>query len=240
VAAGVLLPLAMAALLALLRTQLPDTDAALVLVVVVVAVAGAGSRTAGYLAAVSAAVWFDFFLTVPYYRFEMDRGADVRTAVLLVLVGLAVTEIGVAARRYRERAGEGSELLALVFSVATQAAGAGPAHELIDRVALDLVTLLDVPAVRFERVRPAAAEGRPRFAPDGRLVWGDVDWDVDAMGLPAGDIELPVRADDVSLGRFVVTARDTQPCPRPRRLVAVVLADQVGAALARRPRALSS
>ena len=37
----------------------------------VVAVAAAGHRAAGVLAAVSAAVWFDFFLTVPYERFTI-------------------------------------------------------------------------------------------------------------------------------------------------------------------------
>jgi K+-sensing histidine kinase KdpD len=239
VAAGLLLPLAASALLALVRRYLPDTDAALVLVVVVVAVASAGRRTAGYLAAMSAAVWFDFFLTVPYYHFQMTHGSDIRTAVLLLLVGIAVTEIGVAARRYRLQAGEESELLALVSSVASQAAGTGSGHELIDRVSRDLVSLLGVQAVRFERGRPATT-GRPRFEPDGGLSWGDVQWDIDTMGLPADDIELAVRADDVGLGRFVVTPRDTQPCPRGRRVVAVVLAEQVGAALARRPRALSS
>ena len=38
-------------------------------VVGVVAVATLGNRIAGGLAAVSAAVWFDFFFTLPYYRF---------------------------------------------------------------------------------------------------------------------------------------------------------------------------
>jgi K+-sensing histidine kinase KdpD len=41
-------------------------DAALVLVVVIVAVAANGHRLAGLLAALSAAAWFDFFLTAPH------------------------------------------------------------------------------------------------------------------------------------------------------------------------------
>jgi hypothetical protein len=38
----------------------------LLLVVVVVAIAAAGCRLAGVLAAVGAAVWFDFFFKLPY------------------------------------------------------------------------------------------------------------------------------------------------------------------------------
>ena len=34
------------------------------------------------LAAVSAAVWFGFFLTVPYERFTITRAADIETTVL--------------------------------------------------------------------------------------------------------------------------------------------------------------
>jgi Domain of unknown function (DUF4118) len=60
--AGLAAPLALTAALIPLRGSLPNTDAALALVLVVVAVAAAGRRLAGIVAAVSAAVWFDFFL----------------------------------------------------------------------------------------------------------------------------------------------------------------------------------
>ena len=236
--AGALGPLAACGLLALVRGSVPNTDAALVLVVVVVAVASAGRRPAGYIASVSAAVWFDFFLTVPYYHFQITRAADIRTAILLFLVGVAVTEIGTAARRSRDSASERSDLLALVSSITTQAARPGPGHELVERVATELVALLAVRSVGFEAMRPAV-QGRPRLEHDGRLTWGATEWDVDSLGLPADDIELPVRADDVALGRFVLVPYDGQACPHQRRIVAVVLAEQVGAALARRPRALS-
>jgi hypothetical protein len=66
---------------------------------------------------------------------------------------------------------------------------------------------------------------------DGRVVWGGVVWDVDGSGLPAEEIDVPVRAIETGIGRFVVTPHRGQPCPLQRRLVAVVLADQVGAVL---------
>jgi hypothetical protein len=66
VLAALAAPLGLAAILVPFRTSFPNTDAALALVLVVVAVAANGYRLAGILAAVSTAVWFDFFLTQPY------------------------------------------------------------------------------------------------------------------------------------------------------------------------------
>src|SRR5580704_1474925 len=65
IAAAVVVPLALAAILLPWRGSWPNTNVALLLVVAVVAVAAAGSRIAGALAAVSAAAWFDFFYTLP-------------------------------------------------------------------------------------------------------------------------------------------------------------------------------
>ena len=56
---------------------------------------------AGGLAAVSAAVWFGFFFTVPYYRFTIRSSADITTAVLLVVTGLAVSQLAARARRLK-------------------------------------------------------------------------------------------------------------------------------------------
>ena len=71
-------PLALAAILVPWRASFPNTDAALVLILLVVAVAANGYRLAGLVAALSAAVWFDFFLTRPYERFSIFRRADTR------------------------------------------------------------------------------------------------------------------------------------------------------------------
>lgn len=80
--AAIVGPLAVSAALTPVRHSLSNTDAAL-LVAVVVAVAAVGHRVAGYLAAVSSAAWFDFFLTQPYEHFTITRRADVETTVLL-------------------------------------------------------------------------------------------------------------------------------------------------------------
>jgi hypothetical protein len=86
-------PLAAAAVLLPFRGSWSNTNVALLLVVVVVAVAAMGNRMAGALAAVWAAVWFDFFFTLPYYRFTIRNSPDVTTAVCLLLTGLAVSQL---------------------------------------------------------------------------------------------------------------------------------------------------
>ena len=78
VLAAIAVPLALAVILVPFRSGFPNTDAALALIVVVVAVAANGNRLAGVLAAVSAAVWFDFFLTQPYERFSITAGMTSR------------------------------------------------------------------------------------------------------------------------------------------------------------------
>ena len=92
--AGLAAPLALTAVLVPFRVSLPNIDAALALALVVVAVAATGRRAAGVLAA----VWFDFFLTVPHERLTITRRADIETTVLILAVGIAVTEIAVRGR----------------------------------------------------------------------------------------------------------------------------------------------
>ena len=72
----------------------------------IVAAASTGLRSAGLVAALSSAAWFDFFLTEPYHGFAIPRPGDVETAVLLVLVGVAVTEIALWGRRQQARASQ--------------------------------------------------------------------------------------------------------------------------------------
>jgi hypothetical protein len=78
-----------------------------------------------------------------------------------------------------------------------------------------------------------------RLATDGshRALFGDVvidelRWGVQAMGFPGREVELPVIARGETVGRFVLIPTPGEPVSFDRRVVAVALADQVGAALA--------
>ncbi|MEU7746451.1 DUF4118 domain-containing protein [Nonomuraea sp. NPDC049158] len=97
--AALVVPLAVTVVLLPFRTSLPNTSVALFLVVMVVAVAASGNRLAGALTAISAGVWFDFFFTQPYQRFAITKSVDLQTAVLLLVVGLAVSQLAARARR---------------------------------------------------------------------------------------------------------------------------------------------
>src|SRR5499425_985611 len=118
VLAALAAPLLLTVILVPFRASFPNTDAALALILVVVAVAANGYRLAGYLAALSAAVWFDFFLTRPYEQFAITRRADIETTVLMVLVGVLVTELAVRGRRHREVAATKAGYLASISTTA--------------------------------------------------------------------------------------------------------------------------
>ncbi|MET8403792.1 SpoIIE family protein phosphatase [Streptomyces sp900116325] len=101
--AAVAVPLAACAVLLPVRDTLSQTNVALILMLVVAAVAALGDRWAAALTALSAAVWFVFFFTTPYGSFiRFNNADDIVTAGLLLVVGLAVSQL---ARRYsREHA----------------------------------------------------------------------------------------------------------------------------------------
>jgi K+-sensing histidine kinase KdpD len=148
VAAGLLGPLALAAILVPFRAHFENTDAALVMLLMVVAVAAAGNRLAGYLAALSAAVWFDFFLTRPYQTFNITSRYDIETTVLLLIIGVAVTELAVWGRREHAAAGRRAGYLAGIgVTVEAVAAGEGPS-ELIEEVSGQLTRVLSLRSCR--------------------------------------------------------------------------------------------
>ena len=82
-----------------LRQSISGADAALVLVTVIVAVATSGQRVSGVLAAASSSVWFDFFFTQPYDHLSIVHRGDIETTVLLLAVGVALTELAARGQR---------------------------------------------------------------------------------------------------------------------------------------------
>ncbi|MEU1629932.1 DUF4118 domain-containing protein [Streptomyces sp. NPDC020096] len=229
VAAGLLAPLAVAAALVPARTHISNTDAALVLVVVIVAVAANGHRLAGALAALSAAAWFDFFFTRPYERFSITKSADIRTAVLLLLVGLAVSQLAARARRLEVIAITDADYLAQIHATAERAHSATSPSEVVDQVKGQLTDLLELRGCRFEY---GSLLGHPaQLRPDGSVLVRRKCWDVDGQGLPDEEIELRTFGHGRYLGRFMLRPAPGAKPSLQARLVAVTLADQVGAAL---------
>ncbi len=231
VVAALVAPLAVCAALALFRDTIANTDAALVLVLVVVAVAANGYRVAGVLAAVSAAVWFDFLLTAPYETFAITHREDVETTVLLLATGVAVSELAVWGRRKAALAGAQTAYLAGIRSATEAVSAGGSATTLIQDVAGQLVRILGLTACRFEH--GAAGLGQPaRLRRDGEVEWRHEVWDVERRGLPVDvDIELIVETAGRLKGRYLMRAAPDSHPTSAQRLVAVTLANQVGAGL---------
>jgi hypothetical protein len=227
--AALVLPTAVSAILVPLREHLPASATALIVVVSIVAVAANGHRLAGLVAAGSAAIWFDFFLTAPYERFSIASHDDLETTVLLLLVGGAVTELAVRGRRHKAAAAIDAGYLTAITSTA-DLAGAGVTRAvLVDHVSVLLTDLLSLRSCRFESDRFG---GMPQLLADGEIVAGDLRWGADSDVVPTGQIEIRAESDERSYGRFVVELTPGLLPPLPARQVAGVLANQVGAALA--------
>jgi uncharacterized protein DUF4118 len=238
IAAGLIAPLAAAAILLPFRSSWPNTNVALLLVVVVVAVAAAGNHAAGAIAAVGGAVWFDFFFTLPYERFTIRSSADVTTFVLLLVVGVAVSQLAAYARRLKVVAITDAGYLSQIHDTASLTQTAKSAEDVVDHVRAQLVGLRDLQECRFEY--GVLLGHPPRLEPDGTVLAGRGRCDVETAGLPGEEIELRVFSNGQYYGRFMLRPKPGSRPSLQTRLVAVTLADQAGRALAAGPPTASS
>jgi K+-sensing histidine kinase KdpD len=219
--------------LAVFRASVTAETGALVLVLIVVAAAATGDRLAGFVAAISCGAWFEFFLTEPFGRFTITDPNDIEVTVLLVLVGIAVTEIALWGRRQQARASRRAGYLDGVLGTSTIIALRETSPEaLIDHVAKEIVQILDIDDCTFvpgTGPRPEDA----RLDHDGNVTRRGHRVDVERDGLPTDErIGLIVRQGSVVHGHFELTAATRVVWPSVEQLgVAVLLADQIGAAL---------
>ncbi|MEO6997104.1 MAG: DUF4118 domain-containing protein, partial [Terracoccus sp.] len=174
-------PILLAAVLALLRDQLTPNTAALVLVLAVVGASASGDRVAGVASAISAAVAFDFFLTVPYYSLSIYDRDNVELAIVLVVVGLAVTELALWGHRQqavaRERSGYIDGVLGLSDVIATGSDAALPRT-----VAAAITKVLGIDRVAWVAGEPSP--NAPVVGRDGVVHVEGRDLRVDRRGLP--------------------------------------------------------
>ena len=197
--AALALPLATCALLALVRDEVTAASSVLVLVIWVVAAASTGDRVAGVLAALSGALWFDFFLTEPYLRFTVSDADDVETTMLVVMIGLAVSEIALWGHRQQAEAAKRSGYLdGVVGAARCVAQGDVPTEAVVELVAQNITELLDGDTTDFVRgpVRDARISVLDH---DGDLTKDGRRADVDRTGLPTNEyVVVPVRSGDTS------------------------------------------
>lgn len=231
--AAVVLPLVTCAVFSAVRDDITAATVVLVLVLWVVAAAATGDRVAGLLAAVSSAAWFDFFLTAPYQQFAIKGSDDIEATILLVVIGLGVTEIALWGHRQQARAAGRSGYLDGVLRAARLVAeGDTPASALTDLVARQITEVLGADECRF--VDGPVSDTRVAVLDhEGDVVRGDHTVDVDRVGMPSNDyVAIPVQRGSRVVGHFLVTASSQVTYPTAeQRQVAVLLADQVAAAV---------
>jgi len=227
--AAVAAPVAVASALIPWRVGLDTADGAMVLVVVIVAVASTGRRGAAFLSALVAALSFDYFLTYPYDSFRITRHSDFVTELLLLVVGLAVGDLAARGRAHRTAASQSRHEVAQLHAVTELAASGQEPAVLIAAATEELEGLLYLRGCRFTRHPSAAISAR--LTPNGEVTVGHESWSTQDLGLPTHGVDLSVRGGGWLLGHFLLTPTPGKPISHERLLVAVAIADQVGAAL---------
>ncbi len=224
------MPLGLAMAFVPLRDDIDSANVALILVTAVVAAAVFGGRHAGATAAVVGALSFDFFYAPPYGQLRIDSQDDVETTLLLLLVGVAVGHIATRGRGARRSADERESEIKRIHRVANLAARGDEAADVIVTAQGELMSLLDLDDCRFEA--PPFGTALPRLDRSGALTGHEFHYHRDGFELPTVGAELPVLGRGQLLGRFVLDPKPHVGVSLEQRVVAVALADQVGAVLA--------
>lgn len=235
VAVGVPVTVAVAAAMATARSFFSTTNAALVLMIAVVAVAAIGGRPAGIATALAAVASFDFFHTQPYLSMAIDSRDDLETTALLLIAGVLVGTIATAGRSAQQRATTARAEVRRIHRVAEEASSGADAARVLQVAQEELRALLTLRDCRFEAWPTPVEPPLPRLGRNGSIETGrDLRFAVAKDGrtgfeLPPDDVELQVLARGQQVGRFVLVPTPGVPAPLEVRLVAVAIADQVGA-----------
>ena len=229
---ALVLPAGVAAAFVPLRNHVAAADIALLLALMILVAATLGGRLTGAAAAVEAAVAFDLFFTRPYYSLRINRAEDLETAVLMLIVGVAIGEIVTRGKRHRFAAHVSRSNLERVSRITELAAGGEPPGRLIRVARKELMDLLDVNDCEFER--PPFLDSLPRLSHAGLSIPPNPGANVRRDPRRTSQIELPIWAEGLEVGRFVLTlgadATGLEFAPEARTS-ALALADRLGVAL---------
>ncbi len=223
-------PLLVAGILVPFRGDLAGANVVLVFVMIVVLAAAVGSRWSGVLAAVVAAMSYDFFFTQPYQSLKIDRSNDIQTTVLLLAIGLIVSELVLFSRRHRLTSQHRGDEIARLHRVAELVASDSDAEDVLLSVQAELTGLLSLRDCRFESA-PFSSE-LPTLARNGAIADGHRHWAGGEFTLPEQGAAIPVLGRGRSFGRLVLVPDLSVGVSIEERVVAVALADQLGAVFA--------
>jgi K+-sensing histidine kinase KdpD len=214
---------------------------------VVVAAAGIGGRAAGMVAALSAALSYDYFLTTPYHTLVIDTLAQVVTVALLVAAGIVVSIGGRVRRRSAAVAEAHAKVIRLLHRVTETAAGGGA----VDRVAAEgLHRLLDARRVSILRRSPDGfsvtvdvgdtqlpidLEALTHLDREGRIPLGHYRVLDGTMVLPREGVALDLVARQRPVGYLVIIPGRDMPADRTTRLAVAAMANEVAIVATEQP-----
>jgi K+-sensing histidine kinase KdpD len=209
---------------------------------VVVAAAAIGGRAAGIVAAISAALAYDFFLTTPYHTLVIDSLAQVITVALLVATGTVASIGGRVRRRSAAIAEAHADAIRLLHQL-TETAAAGGA---VDQVAAEgLQRLLGARRVSIlrrspdgfavstdvgETQPPLDLEALTHLDREGRIPPGHHRVLDGTMVLPLEGVALDLVARQQPIGYLVVIPGQDVPADRTIRLAVAAMANEVAVA----------
>lgn len=227
--ASLLLPLGVAAGFTPFRSSFTNVGAALVLVALVEALAILGRRPGGLVATVSAALWFDFFLTTPYEHFTISHRPDLETTISLIVVGVIVTELAARSRSHRHVASEAGAYVAILAETAALTSAAASASDVTTRVSSELTTLLGLRECRYE----SDVTGPPfaQIHPDGSVIHVGLAWPATDLGIPGPEAQISCTWRGTNLGRFLLTPTPGLAVTNEQRVVAVAMVNVVAGLL---------
>src|SRR5262249_6779242 len=143
-AIGGLLPIAVTAAMVSLPSEVDNTNVALLVVLCVVFTAAVGGRGPAILSAGLRALSYEFFFTRPYDSLRINDSNDVETTLILLVIGIAVGQVAVYARRRKREASAAGDELASMRRVAERVASGAGDQELIDLTVTELTSLLSL------------------------------------------------------------------------------------------------
>jgi K+-sensing histidine kinase KdpD len=210
---------------------------------VVVASAGIGGRAAGVVAALSAALCYDYFLTTPYNSLVIDSLAQVITVGLLFATGMVVSIGGRVRRRSAARAEAHADAIRLLHRVTQTAANGGAT----DRVAANgLHGLLDARRITILRRSPEGfavtvdvgdthlpidMEALTHLDQEGRIPPGHHRVLNGTMVLPDKGIVLDLVASGRPAGYLVIIPHPDVPADGTTRLALAAIANDLAIAV---------
>ncbi len=235
---GVVGSMVVAGVLSSASSLTTNVNVALTLMIVVVIAAAVGGRGAGALSAVVAALSYDFFQTEPQHSLRISSRDDVVTALLLLVSGLIVGQIAGRAQLNRVATQSGRSEIGRLRRLSELAAGGASTSQVIDAATTELTELLSLRSCRFETTPYGESLDRlERSGVVGRAKERVTHLRMGRRGieLPAEGVELLVLHRGAEVGRFVLVPTPGEGASLEERVVAVALADQVGASFVAAP-----